>query len=174
MRLGSRWMITWRLSCGAIRSGPAPSPRYCLSLVLSPHRSFCWAWRNPKIPKVRRTSHQEIAVPEIGTRNRSRFQDRLTVPEFCRHGSPRSFRSILGWSLRRHKSVCDPRKKGNHHAKGHPVGKENSRRTCISDLVTIQTAIFIATHLENINSRQYPEKDTHTAKTATYPPVSGR
>ena len=91
----------------------------------------CPSW-NQKIPEIHWIAHPKIAIPKIGSWNRSRFQDWLAIPVYCCRSFTRSLRSLLGWSFRGHQSLRHPRKEGHHHAKGHPIGTKNPRRTCLS------------------------------------------
>jgi len=43
---------------------------------------------------------------------------------------------LLGWSLRGHQLVRYPSQESHHHAKGHPVSKENSRRESLNAVLT--------------------------------------
>jgi hypothetical protein len=92
--------------------------------------------RNPQVPKVHGIAHPKVAVPTIGERNRARFQNGLAIPILGGFGVTRSVRGVLGWLVRRHQLVRDPRQESHHHAEGCPIGETNQRRTRLRSLIT--------------------------------------
>jgi len=91
--------------------------------------------RNPKVPKVHGIAHSKVAVSTFGERNRARFQNGLKIPILRGFGVTRSVRSVLGWLVRRHQLVRDPRQESHHHAEGCSIGETHQRRTRLRSLI---------------------------------------
>ena len=106
--------------------------------------------RDPPLPEVDWAAHQEIALPETCQGNRSRFQNRPSLP-ICSH---RSFAGLSFWTYLNkfkfsnqflagsqwglpggfvwgYKPLRHSRQEGHYHAEGHSVGPEDSGRTCL-------------------------------------------
>lgn len=50
----------------------------------------------------------------------------MAVPRY--NGAPRGGRGVSRPSVRGYQSLCDTRQTGDDHAKGYPIGEENTRR----------------------------------------------
>merc|ERR1711863_169258 len=61
-------------------------------------------------------------LPTFGSRNRTRFQNRSSIPIQRCDGFARSFRGLFGWIDGGYEFVRHPCQTSDNHAKGHTVG----------------------------------------------------
>merc|ERR1712018_182949 len=90
--------------------------------------------RNKAFPKVDGTFDSEIALPTIGERDRSKFQDGTTFSGKSPRRTARGRGGLFDGPFRRHQLVGHPRQTSNHHAKGYPIGKTNPRRKILRSI----------------------------------------
>ena len=103
--------------------------------VKKPHRYRPGTVALREIRKYQKSTElliRKLPFQTFGQRNRPRFQDGLAIPILRGLGLARSVRGVLGWLVRRHQLVRDPRQESHHHAEGCPIGEKNQRRTCVS------------------------------------------
>ena len=111
--------------------------------------------RNPQVPKVHGIAHPKVAVSTLGERNRARFQDWLKIPIERGFGVTRSVRSVLGWLVRRHQLVRDPRQESYDHAEGCSIGETHQRRTRLRSLSSFASSGYNSKQSKQIIGSSY-------------------
>merc|ERR1712216_622135 len=79
----------------------------------------------------------------------------LAIPILRGFGVARSVRSVLGWLVRRHQLVRDPRQESHHHAEGCSVGEKNQRRTRLRSLSSFASSGYNSKQSKQIIGSSY-------------------
>ena len=84
--------------------------------------------RNPEVPEIYGTPHQEAAIPEVGAGTCSRHgQVTNSFPEWGHHSTARGLGGLFGGPPRGLQPLCHPCEEGHNHAKRHSVGTPHQR-----------------------------------------------
>ena len=88
----------------------------------------CGLERNSTLPEKHQPFDTQTPVSATTERNRTTLHNRPPFPEFCSDGASESEWSLSRRTLRRHLSLCYPRKTNDNHARGYSACKAHQGR----------------------------------------------